>query len=856
MLMQSAPFAAAGPAALSLAPNALSISIVPTRLPADNHTYPAVVVSVIDLHGLPTVALIDIQVSLTSSQENVGKITPKVDIPVGQTYVTANFTTTHNAGSTTLTATTTGLISATATVSTVIAVGYPTHLVIVAVPSTVPARPSNIGSLILEMKDDTGLPAKAISDIPITLYSSNANVANVTAATVTMKQGQYLEEVSYKSGFVPGAAILTASAPGFGSGTATISVLGSPPLALKLIAQPSVMVACAAGITSCAGRLVVALTDLSGNPTLANRDIQVQISSSDLAVVNAFETTTIKAGNISATATFTVAATVVGNLPDVATITASSPGLQSSFAPVTILNSATLTPAACGAAPQTNCLLSIFAGPNPVLADHRSYSSVVVALEENSAQGLAPAVNMTGSTRVTLTSSVTGVGNFTKITFSIPEGQNWAAVTFTSTFQIGQTVLTASGQNFLPAQTGLATYGSVPSNVVVSAISPTLPADASSHPALELALVDALGSPAIAPFNVPIRLSSSRSDVAAVSQAVIPSGASYAIVNVTAGILHGAANITAIESSFTSGYQSSSTVLTAVIPAPSAISVFSPNGGAVLPTSLPNYPLFAIQLEDSGSNPARARTPVNVTITSSNSTVISKQLAALVNVGLDYVMLSLKPAVPGTTTLTFTAPGLSTTTAVVNFLPYPATETITGGPKAIFTNQTAAVSVTLMIDGSPVKDALVQWGTTSGGVIVPPHPSAAASTPTTTTTTTTGRPAPVAQPVPIPKANDTTSASGTSSVVFKPSKAGSAVISASINQPGLPPKTLNMTIAVSAPPPSHVKAKPSLISEFTTFPMILAPVGGAAGAAVLIVLVIKKRGARGSADEDFDESLG
>ena len=48
--------------------------------------------------GEPTVALADINVSLTSSQENVGTIRQNVGIAAGETYAIANFTTTHTAG--------------------------------------------------------------------------------------------------------------------------------------------------------------------------------------------------------------------------------------------------------------------------------------------------------------------------------------------------------------------------------------------------------------------------------------------------------------------------------------------------------------------------------------------------------------------------------------------------------------------------------------------------------------------------------------------------------------------------------------------------------------------------------------
>jgi hypothetical protein len=833
-------------------------------LPADNNTYPAVVVSVVNGLGEPTVALTKTNVSLTSSEEYVGKVTADVVIPEGQTYAIANFTTTHTAGVTTVTATSTGLETASTGVTTVIAVGYPTHLVITAVPDTVPASAASTGNLILQLEDDVGLPAKAIADIPISLYSSNTNVVNVTAATTVMKQGEYLVEINYTSGFVPGSAVITASATGFASGIATISVLGSPPLALKLQAQPDVMVACTANVTSCEGRLVVALTDLGGNPTLATRDIQVQIRSSDLAVVNASETTTILEGNISAIATFAVVATSVGGAPDQAIITASSPGLQSSSASVDIFSPNVISPSVCTLGGLTTCQLAIYEGPNPVLADHRSYSSVVVSLQDPDG---SPAVNDTGPTEVTLTSSVTGVGNFTSIKFAIPEGRNWASVTFTSTYQVGTTTLTASAQNILSIQTSLNTYGAIPSQVVISAISTPLPADGTTHPALELSLEDAFGSPAIAASDIPVSLSSSQAGIVSVDDAVIRAGQTFAVVNVTAGILQGTANVTALVSSFTSGYATSSVNLSTVIPAPSALSAVAPNDNTIMftPSGSRQFPLLAVQLQDAANNPARARAPMNITITSSNSTVISKVLTLVIGVGQDYAAITLAANVPGKTTLTLSTPGLTTSSIDITFLSYPSVETITGGPATIFTNETAVVSVNLALDGAPLVGTAIDWKASSGGLVVStPHPTNSSNSTTTTSTSTASstlkstRSTTTTAPAGTATVNDTTDRLGSSIAIFHPNKSGSILITATVAPAGgLLTKTLNFTVQVSTPPPSAhaVKAKAGLVQELTSFPLVLVPIGAAGGAIAGVFLIRKRKSGGAKGDEDFDTSF-
>ena len=777
------PEGAHGAVSQSMAPTALSLSMVPPRLPTGNGTYSAVVVSLLNSQGRPTVAITDVNVSLTSAEASVGSVSPYAYITRGEAYAVANFTATQTAGSTMITAAATGLTTASSSLTTAVAVGNPSRLAVTAVPETLPSSSAANGILFLELEDDTGLPAKAIGPVNVSLYSSNTNVATVTVGTATIQPGQYLEEVNYTTGFVPGSALISASAPGLSSAVATVSVAGSPPLALKLEAQPSTMVACASGVTSCSGRLVVALTDLSGNPATAPNDITVQIRSSDVSVVAADAVVTIPGGAISAIATYNVTSATGG-----ATIAASSPGLASSFAVVKVVAPGSVSPTACAGGGTALCGLAIYVGPNPVLANHLSYSSVVVALEN----GGTPAVDFTGSTTVTLTSSVTGVGNFAD-TIQIPEGQNWAPVTFTSTYQVGETQFTASAQNLLPAQTTLETYGAVPSQVVVSAITPVLPADGASHPALELSLEDALGFPAVSQTPVQVNLTSSQGDVVSVGgTVVIPAGESFTIVGVTSGVVAGTANVTALASYSSSGVTSSSIDISTVIPAPSALGAAAPNQGVVV-ASAGNFtqPPLAVQLEDSSGNLAQARVPTNVRITSSNSTVVPEVQNASIKVGSTFASVPLEADAPGTTILTISTAFLATTSIRVTFLPYPSQETLTGGPATIFLNDTAVVVASVSLDGAPVPNVPVYWNSSSGGlVITTAHPSNTSSARLVSTTASSARAAPL---VPLASVNDSTSSGGQSVAVFHPTRVGAAVITVVIAPGGIFEKTLNFT---------------------------------------------------------------
>ncbi len=90
-------------------PTKIAVYCVPSSLPADKQTYPALKVQLQDSSGRPAIdpngdPLTGTSVFLFSSEPDAGTATSKVIIPYGQTYTTADFFSTFVAGSTTLTA--------------------------------------------------------------------------------------------------------------------------------------------------------------------------------------------------------------------------------------------------------------------------------------------------------------------------------------------------------------------------------------------------------------------------------------------------------------------------------------------------------------------------------------------------------------------------------------------------------------------------------------------------------------------------------------------------------------------------------------------------------------------------------
>ena len=223
---------------LAAPPSALVLTVIPPKLPADGGSYPAIVVSLQSSAGKASLALNDTVVFLTSSQESVGTVTGQVTITQGTAFAVANFTTSATPGVTSISASSSGLSAASTQVTTSTPSGFATTLSVIPVPGTQLVNPKGQGTVLVETLDSAGFPAKASSDIPVTLSSSDNNVVSLPSGSLTLPSGSVLSSVPYEVGVSPGTATITGSASGFNSGSGTVTVQGASPFALSIIAQP------------------------------------------------------------------------------------------------------------------------------------------------------------------------------------------------------------------------------------------------------------------------------------------------------------------------------------------------------------------------------------------------------------------------------------------------------------------------------------------------------------------------------------------------------------------------------------------------------------------------------------------
>jgi hypothetical protein len=413
----------------------VALTIIPPRLPADGGAYPAIVVSLVDSSGLPTAAIGNLTVFLSSSQPNIASVPGSVTIGAGEEYVIANATTTTTPGTTQITAHVEGLKSQTlsAPLTTVTPSGYPAKLVVYTSPSTFLDR-SDTGVVRVEVVDDAGEPSKAISSIPLSLTSSNSSIASLAESSLTIPAGSFLVNGTFSTSS-PGNAVVTAVATGYSSGSALVTVnrastctgpCGPYKLSLRLIP----------GTLPTDGNtynvLEVSLQTTSGTPAVSSSDIVVQLSSDLAEVASVPSLVTIPAGSISVLAPVTSSA-----LTGVANVTATSAGLI----PATI-SVRTVIPA-------PSQLQAYIAPGATAYSSYGNYPILVVQLQDSSGNPARARQN----TNIIVTSTNSSMLS-SYLTLTIPAGEDYV-ISFLHATGVGTSTLIATSQGLSSSQANL-----------------------------------------------------------------------------------------------------------------------------------------------------------------------------------------------------------------------------------------------------------------------------------------------------------------------------------------------------------------------------------------------------------------
>lgn len=340
--------------------------------------------------------------------------------------------------------------------------------------------------------------------------------------------------------------------------------------------------------------------------------------------------------------------------------------------------------------------LKIYVAPTKVPADNRPYEVIFVQLQDAKNNPARAPESIT----IYLSSSQTDVGSVDS-TITIQQGETYAKAKFYSTYTPGTTTITATAPGFATVQASITTVGPVPSKLAVYGLPPTLPADGRSHEAIVVQLQDASGVPARAPLGgLVVTLTSSNITVGTVASSVtIKAGETYATANFFANNT-GSTTITAIASGYSSGQATIKTERGGA----DAVKLKVHVGPLKVPADGVTYNMIAVQLQDKDGKLTSAPSSTLVSLSSSDIDIGSVDSSITITAGSTYAIAKLYSTYrPGSTTITATAPGYTTSQASISTVGYVPTKL------AVF-----CAPSNLPADGQSYEAVIVQLQDSSG----------------------------------------------------------------------------------------------------------------------------------------------
>jgi hypothetical protein len=241
--------------------------------------------------------------------------------------------------------------------------------------------------------------------------------------------------------------------------------------------------------------------------------------------------------------------------------------------------------------------LGIFTSSPSVLADNSTYNCIYVQLQDNSGKPVRALQDIT----IGLSSSLMYIGTVDS-SITLLKGDTFAVANFTSTFNPGNTTISASATGYSTVITSITTVGPIPSAVAVYGFPSTLPADGNSYSSVMVQLQDSSSCPARAPQGgVEVSLSCSDTTVGTVTPVVtILEGQTYTIANFTTSTKAQdeakteAATITAVSQ----GYTPNQFTITTTPLASTATKLKIFTGPPKIPADNNSYSQIAVQLQN------------------------------------------------------------------------------------------------------------------------------------------------------------------------------------------------------------------------------------------------------------------
>ena len=420
-------------------PSKLKIFIGPTSVLADNNTYNCIFVQLQDSTNKPARALQDTTISLSSSLTNIGRVDPSITINEGETYASANFSSTFSPGTTSITASATGY----ATVqSSIITIGpIPSSVAVYGFPSTLPSDGGCYDAIMVQLQDSSGIPAKAPrGGVLVGLSCSNTSIGTVSP-NVTIPEGKTYAIASFNTTTAAQqegklkSVIVTSVVQGYISQqvTITVSPIVTNPNQLRIFSGPTQIPADQSSYQQIA---VVLQNSATGFIGVFTSDVEVSLGSSDPSIGKIDSQLIIPQGETHALATLNSTYKA-----GTTTLTAVATDLLRSQLAITTTG---FTPTK----------LAVYCAPSTIPSDRGEYQSIQVQLQDSQGR---PAKDPQIDVNLNLFSSQPTVGTVVS-TLTIPFGKTQATGTITVSNTPGATTITAQASSYTTGQGTVTTY--------------------------------------------------------------------------------------------------------------------------------------------------------------------------------------------------------------------------------------------------------------------------------------------------------------------------------------------------------------------------------------------------------------
>jgi hypothetical protein len=620
---------------LSNAEFMLSITSAAPKLPADGQDY-YMLIQLMTINQNPIEAPNDMEVRVVSSDPSVITLpSSTVVLRKGESMVKVGIATTEKPGIASLTASTSGVQSATADVNTISLDSLdPTMLAVYAAPSSIIPDSRYKSFAYVQLLNSQGLPSVSEKTVSVSLSSSDSAIATVPS-TLTISAGRSGVLVDLTPGQNIGQTTITASAAGLSPGTAEVSTEGAVATSLLVEFGPSILVAEPYANTL----MSVQLIDQGGVPVKAASTITVELRSSDTRVLDPPIYVQIPAGKSYVTTTVESGDGFEGE----ATVTATAPGLEAGFATITAVQRSDEPLSS------TDKSLGVYLVPNILPPDNSAHQTVVVAFFDNQGRPVETSGHL--YQRIVLSSSNGNIGTLSDdalITRSF-----YAIGKFITGSATGETTITASLTGYASAQSNLRVDGSAPTTIVLTQIPGIVQASNENSNSLVVSLEDENGSPVSATKDLTIFLTSSDPEIATVEGfVIIEAGESKTVASVRTTLKEGQTTITGSSVGLDSGSVEFTTAgFTGSISA-YTLGLYTPEK---IPADGRVYEVIVVQLQDQNGNPVSAVQDVPVTLSSSSFAGGNVQSSVTIIKGANYATATFTPSTQKTNGIVITA---------------------------------------------------------------------------------------------------------------------------------------------------------------------------------------------------------